>query len=232
MSSYGHGISGSTETIVYFEDMDDAERVREDLMRSGVPAAAMNVESKETGTGFLEAIKRFFSGEERDYSGGAILSIDRQYVDQNCLLTIRNYGGSVADMPQQDAAEADVERRMPLREEQLSIDKRPVESGEAVVRKDVVTETRHVDVPVQHEEVYVEHRPSSGVEAAEGEIKEGDEIHIPVTKEELDVEKRLVKTGDVVVGKRSVQESESVDETIRKEKARVDTSGDVRTRQS
>ena len=121
---------------------------------------------------------------------------------------------------------------MPLHEEQVSIDKKPVQSGEAVVRKEVVTETQHLDVPVQHEEVYVEHRPATGAEPAEGAIDEDREIRIPVTKEEVSVEKRAVKTGEVAVGKRVVQDTERVDETVRKEKPRVETTGDVRTRQS
>lgn len=227
MSSYGY-----QNAVVYFENTDDAERARQELLQSGIPDSAIRLESKESGGGFLEDLKRMFTGSDGESTGGAILTIDGQYAGQSCMLTIRNRGGRLAEEGVADTASAGEERRMPLHEEQLSIDKQPVQSGEAVVRKDVVTETRHVDVPVQHEEVYVEHRATSGAEAAEGAIDEDREIRIPVTREEVSVEKRAVKTGEVAVGKRTVQDTQRVDESIRKEEPRVETTGDVRTRQS
>jgi stress response protein YsnF len=53
-------------------------------------------------------------------------------------------------------------QQLKLREEQLRVRKQPVETGEARLRKDVVSEQQSMDVPVTHEEVYIERRPGSG----------------------------------------------------------------------
>src|SRR5437764_3516215 len=51
------------------------------------------------------------------------------------------------------------EQRLKLREEQLRVQTQPAETGKARVRKDVVSEQQSMEVPVTHEEVYVERRP-------------------------------------------------------------------------
>jgi len=47
--------------------------------------------------------------------------------------------------------ETEDEQRLRLREEQLRAQKQPVETGEARLRKDVVSEQQSIDVPVTHE---------------------------------------------------------------------------------
>lgn len=54
-----------------------------------------------------------------------------------------------------------------------------------------------------------------------------DEICIPVTREEFSVEKRPVVTEEIAVGKRTVKETQTVGGAVRKERARVETDGDV-----
>src|SRR5207302_270260 len=50
-------------------------------------------------------------------------------------------------------------RTMQLKEEELKVDKAPVQTGEVEVRKEVVTEHRQISVPVEREEVVIERRP-------------------------------------------------------------------------
>jgi hypothetical protein len=50
----------------------------------------------------------------------------------------------------------------------------------------------------------------------------GETIEVPVHDEEVTVEKRAVVYEEVEVGKRSVQETEHVDATVRREELRVD----------
>ncbi len=119
------------------------------------------------------------------------------------------------------------ERTMQLHEEQLHAHKQPVETGEARVRKEVVTEHKTLDVPVHHEEVVVERHPGSGQPAASGDIHAGEELRIPVHAEQVRVEKTPVVKEEVTVGKRLVQDTEHVGGTVRKEEARVEKKGDV-----
>jgi stress response protein YsnF len=46
-------------------------------------------------------------------------------------------------------------------------------------------------------------------------------------EEEVDVQKRAVVREEVSVGKRKVQETEQVSDTVRREEARIDSQGDV-----
>jgi len=125
-----------------------------------------------------------------------------------------------------------------LKEERLRAEKQPVETGEVRVRKEVHTETKHIDVPVEREEVVIERRPASGRVAGEGiaagDIGEGQEVRIPVREEQVNVSKEAVVTEEVSVGKRVVRDTERVSGDVRKEEVKVEQKGDVdvRTRDS
>jgi len=115
------------------------------------------------------------------------------------------------------------ERKLQLRAERLSVDKRRVSAGEAVVGKRVVTETSEVDVPLVHEELYIERRPASGLATGDvGTIGDGATIRVPLSREEVDVQKRTVVTEEVQVGQRRVEETKHVSETLRKEELDID----------
>jgi uncharacterized protein (TIGR02271 family) len=121
------------------------------------------------------------------------------------------------------------ERRLTLSEEELAVGRREVRAGEVEIEKDV--ETRHVreNVPVSHEEVIVERRPATPGMGANARIEEG-EIHVPVTEEELVVNKRAVPKEELVVRKQEVVENEPVEADLRRERAEVHEEGDVQVR--
>jgi len=116
-------------------------------------------------------------------------------------------------------------KTMQLKEEELHVSKHPVKKGEVEVRKEVVTEQRHITVPVQREEVVIERKPVSG-RAAAGDMH-ADQVRIPVTEEEVDVHKETKVKEEVSVGKRKVTGTETVGGTVRKEQLRVEEQGDV-----
>lgn len=120
------------------------------------------------------------------------------------------------------------DRTVQIREERLNVRKEPVETGEVRVRKEVVKETKHLDVPVEREEVVIERRPARGRKAA-ADIR-AEEIRIPVKKEKVRVEKTPVVTEEVTVGKRKVRDTHHVSGTVRKERLKVDQQGDVAVR--
>ncbi|WP_010289045.1 DUF2382 domain-containing protein [Kurthia massiliensis] len=122
------------------------------------------------------------------------------------------------------------EQRLALHEEQLEVDKKRVQTGEVQVDKHVVEEEQTFDVPVEREEVFIERRPvnqaatDSTVDPHTGETdayEEDGSIHIPVTEEQVEVTKRDVVTEEIVVGKRKVQDTETVSETVRREEADI-----------
>ena len=118
---------------------------------------------------------------------------------------------------------------MQVKEERLHAEKRPVETGAVTVRKEVHTETKHLDIPVEREEVVIERVPVHG-RAATGAIREGEEVRIPVREEKINVSKDAVATEEVKVGKRVVQDTEHVTGQVRKEEVKVEQKGDVDVR--
>ncbi len=119
---------------------------------------------------------------------------------------------------------------MQLREEELHARKQPTQAGEVRVRKDVVTENKTLEVPVQREEVVIERHPASGRAASSSDLRPGEEIRIPVTEEQVHAEKEAVVKEEVKVGKRKVQDTEHVGGTVRKEQVHVEREGDVDVR--
>jgi len=111
-------------------------------------------------------------------------------------------------------------------EEKLNVEKRPVEMGSVDVRKEVHTEHKTIEVPVTREEVVIERRPASG--DISGTVGGHQEIHIPVREEQIHVEKQTVAKEDVVIGKRTVHDTQRVDETLRKEEIKIDSDPNVR----
>jgi uncharacterized protein (TIGR02271 family) len=121
-----------------------------------------------------------------------------------------------------------------LREEELLVEKERVEAGEVRLRKEVVKQNKTVDVPVTREEVVVEKRSVSGRQPASGDIGEDEEISVPVMEEKVQVEKTPVVREEVSLKKQQVQGTRQVSDTVKREEARVDTTGeaDVRTASS
>jgi uncharacterized protein (TIGR02271 family) len=129
-------------------------------------------------------------------------------------------------------ARNDEDRRMELREEELDVRKREVEAGEVRIRKEVVSEQRSIDVPVNREELVIERHPATGDRDASGTIGQGEEIRVPLREEEVDVQKRAKVREEVSIGKRQVQDTEHVSDTVRREELQVGSDGDVNLRTS
>lgn len=126
-------------------------------------------------------------------------------------------------------ASTDHDRRTLTRtEEELQIGKREVSRGEARVGKHV--ETEHVSEPItrRREEVVVERRPVEAGARADASISD-DEIRVPLMEEEVVVEKRPVVKEELVVGKRVVEERDTVHADLRREEFDIDKNLDTST---
>jgi uncharacterized protein (TIGR02271 family) len=118
-----------------------------------------------------------------------------------------------------DLADQD-ELRVQRSEEELRAGTREREAGSVKVRKRVRTDRERVEVPTRHEEVSVERVPVSG-EATEAQIGE-DEVSVPVTEEEVVVDKRAVAKEEVRLRKDVVEGTEVVEEDVRREEIDVE----------
>ena len=106
------------------------------------------------------------------------------------------------------------------REEELRVEKEPVQTGEVRIEKDVVEQEQSVDVPVEREEVHLERRavdrPASGEAFTEGEVS------IPVTEERARATKEARVVEELDVEKEVHQDTERVTDTVKREEFRID----------
>jgi uncharacterized protein (TIGR02271 family) len=112
------------------------------------------------------------------------------------------------------------ELRVQRTEEELRAGTRERDAGALNVRKRVVTERERMEVPTRREEVTVDRVPVES-EATETEIGD-DEVRIPVTEEEVVVEKRPVVKEEVRIRKDVVEDTEVVEEDVRREEVDID----------
>lgn len=118
------------------------------------------------------------------------------------------------------------EGRLELRKEELDINKDRVQTGEVTLGKEVIEEQKSVDVPVTHEEVVIERRAIDNKPSDSSISSSADEtIRIPVSEERVEVGKHTVVTGEVSAHKRDVEDTKKVEETLKREEARVDKDG-------
>jgi uncharacterized protein (TIGR02271 family) len=141
-------------------------------------------------------------------------------------------GASVMSAPNlpRDQERMEDQRTMQLREEQLRTNKELREVGEVELRKEVVAEQQTLDVPVTREEVVIERHPvdrAEGARRAAGEIGGGETLRVPVRKEQVSVDKDTVVTEEIEVGKRQVQDTQRITDTVRREEAVLDHEGDI-----
>lgn len=119
------------------------------------------------------------------------------------------------------------DQRIQLFGEVLKVHKDRIRSGEVRLRKEVVTENKRIDVPVEREELVIERTSGGNRPATDARIGENKEIRVPLTEERVKVEKQPVVNEEIRVGKREVTGVEHVDDKVRHEEVRVENEGDV-----
>lgn len=124
--------------------------------------------------------------------------------------------------------EVEASRRMELREEQLNVNKQRAQTGEVDLRKEVVTEQQTINVPVTHEEVYIERHPVTDTAVNDTTpIGEGETIRVPLSEEKVNVRKETLVTGEVSIGKRAVEGTQRVADTVRREELSIEQEGNA-----
>ncbi len=222
--------SDSQQFTAYFSDRATAQNAVDDLKAAGISSGDLALHDQSTGGGgFMDNLKRFFGAEtdHSQYGTGTLLTI---YGNREIAMPIlRRYDAQLGSAAYDQAGDQTATQTMKLREERLTVDKQPVKAGEVRLGKEVITEEQNIDVPVAHEEVYVSRRPVTEGEYAGnvGEIGDDGEIVLPVMREEVAVNKEAVVTEEVGLNKRTVQETETVEDTIRKERPTIETHGDI-----
>ena len=124
-----------------------------------------------------------------------------------------------------EQGQATEEVKVPVVEEKLNVNKR-TETKYATVRKEPITETKTLQVPVTHEEIKIERRrPASGTTTSTvGPVQSKTEFKVPLSREEVEVTKEPFVKEEVVLTKVPVTETKTVSYTITSEKVDVSPS--------
>lgn len=120
------------------------------------------------------------------------------------------------------------ERTLPLAEERLRIRRTREKTGDVEIGKEVTSHRETMEVPVSHEEVYIEEEEVSP-RHSDRPIGEGrdETFTVPVYEDEVHPEKETVVSREVHVGKVEEEETETISEELRKQEPRVRRHGDV-----
>jgi uncharacterized protein (TIGR02271 family) len=229
-----------------FTDEAQAQKAMDDLQRAGFSRDQIRYSVRRSGTGITDSLEglglpeqeaEFYNSEfEAGRTIVTVASNDRQQesfdiLRRNGAYNFNTRSAQTADYvsdtnAQQYGTNAENAQRVQLREEQLQVNKDRVQTGEVSLRKEVVTEQQSINVPVTREEVVIERNPVSG-QPTDQPIGEGETYRIPVSEEQITVNKQTVPTGEVSIGKRQVQENQQVSDTVRREEAHLEREGDV-----
>ncbi len=140
----------------------------------------------------------------------------------------------VMPAPDQSASQMDADTQtIQVHEEELEALKTARSAGDVTITKDVVEETKTIEVPVMREEVRVERRPASDTSPSEhADAFDGDTITIPVMEEQVEVRKVARAVEEIEVSKVHTQDTETVSDTVRKERVDIDDSSNTTTERS
>jgi uncharacterized protein (TIGR02271 family) len=220
----------------YFTDREDAYRAVRDLTSAGfnendIDLAPYNnaAAGQYAGTSpYLDSASYLNSSDyAAGHTGGVLVTVSGARA-QKARTILERDGADISDRVNPALAQEGVQR-IQLREEQLVARKQQVQAGEVRVHKDIVTETQTIDVPVTHEELVIERHPVTGVTASTAPIgQDSADIVVPLSREEAVLEKQTVVTEEVEIGKRAVTETQHLTDTVRREEARIENTGDTR----
>ena len=112
---------------------------------------------------------------------------------------------------------------IPVAREEASLARRKVETGVVSVRKIVHERIEHIDEPLLHDEVEIEHVAiNREVEAPAPPREEGGVLVVPIYEEVLTVQRRWVLKEEVRLRRREVQTRHREDIVLREDEVEVE----------
>ncbi|MDN5748896.1 MAG: PRC and DUF2382 domain-containing protein [Pseudonocardia sp.] len=132
-----------------------------------------------------------------------------------------------------DTSGPTTDNAMTRSEERLRVGTQAQETGQARLRKHVVTEQQQAQVPVSHEEVRVTREPITDGNvgnATDGPAISEEEHEVTLHAERPVVDKEAVPVERVRLDTETVQETETVEGQVRREEIEVDDAADRRRR--
>jgi len=224
-----------------FQKETQAQQAMSDLQNAGFTDDQIRYSVHKGGSGILDSLMKLgFAPDEANYYNSEFLarrtivtvkSKDRQQEAYDILRRNGAYDassrmGQTTSTVADDATEG--AHKLQLKEEQLYANTQQVQAGEVGIHKELVTEEKTIVVPVNREELVIERHPVSGTVPSDTPITMQEEtMRIPLREEQVQVTKQPVVTEEINIGKRVVQETRQVTDTVQREEARIDQTGNV-----
>lgn len=105
-----------------------------------------------------------------------------------------------------------------LHEEKLDIAKKWIQTGEVNIHEEILTEEKNITIPVNRKELVIEKKGADG---------NAEAIRIPISEERIEIVKHPIILEDIKVFKRQYQDIKPIEETLKKEKLHIETTGDA-----
>jgi uncharacterized protein (TIGR02271 family) len=112
-----------------------------------------------------------------------------------------------------------------LHKENLQITKKRVKTLDVNIYKNTYTEEKQIIVPIIHEELVIEKKKLNADGAKDGQI---ETIRIPLSEERIELNKHQVIFENIEINKKQFEELIHINETVKTEKIRIDTIGDIK----
>ena len=225
------GIFGKKSTLIPLEviRVNDRRKLVEVAADRRLIQEAPAFDDDQEITPEMEARTRRHFGLKTSTAGPEARAAYGRYYGTDRDTGVGTSAGEVSTTPPRSRVSAEEELRVQRAEEELRVGTRKREVGKVRVHKRVRTERERLMVPKRREEITVERVPVEDERSPEVEIGE-DEVRIPVTEEEVVVEKRPVAKEEIRIRKDVVEDTEVVEEDVRREEVDIDDATDRRSR--
>lgn len=226
---------------------DDKIRVRQEATASGLldPLASQLTEYEAEGRTLPdELMDKGIPQDEAYYyqqefeAGHSVVTVESNDHAQEVRAILQRYGAydasraGTSHSPYEQTkshraiGQMEGDRTIPVREEVLQAHKQLVQTGEVVLRKEVVTEDKTITVPITREELVIERRPTSlqpsdqpvqAGETLEEALKDGGTLRIVLHEERVRIEKYPVVLEEILISKRQIEEQKPISGTVKRE---------------
>ena len=165
------------------------------------------------------------SATSRDYSMNIADTINTDIGDLADLERKGIYKSSIQDIDLNNT-ESENKQKLSLYAEKLDISKESIESGEVVIRREIITEIKTIEVPVSREEMIIERHTKNKQEL---NIVDNIEIlaRIVISEEKINISKEIILKEKVEIKKIKVTENQTVSATLLHEELEINETGNV-----
>ncbi|AXC12029.1 hypothetical protein ACPOL_2716 [Acidisarcina polymorpha] len=187
-----------------------------------------DIHSSLSGMSVPEERSRYFGSRFGRGNQGAIVTVSAAGREAEAEQILEASGGDLGnnsssyDYAEADSAPISGQQRIQLLGEVLRVHKDRISRGEVRIRKEVITETQTIEVPVTRDELVIERFSPTSSTTAQGQVGECSEIRIPLTEEVASADKHTIVREEVAVGKRTVEGVRSVGDSVSHEELVVE----------